>query len=170
MWLVPLLLASAAAIGPSEDGGCENFGRVDAVLYRGAEPVAACLDHLAALGVRTIVSLRDDEDDTVRERGLVEARGMRFTSIPMSGLRRPDPSEVRRALEVIGDGGNQPVFVHCRRGRDRTGVVVAAWRMSHEGWTSEQAYEEAKRFRLAWWQVRMKDFIREFEVPKEGSP
>jgi protein-tyrosine phosphatase len=90
----------------------------------------------------------------------------------MAGFRRPDEAEVRRALEWIAATENQPVFVHCRRGRDRTGVVVAAWRMSREAWSLEQAYEEAKRYRLAWWQIRMKDFIREFEVPttEEKTP
>ena len=164
-----VLLALAAA--PAEVGSCENFGKVGPALYRGAEPDADCLDHLATLGVRTIVSLRDDEEDTERERGWAQARGIRFENVPMSGFRKPDPAEVLRALELIGETGNQPVFVHCKRGRDRTGVVVAAWRMMREGWSLEQAYEEAKRFRLAWWQVRMKDFIRELDVPKsqEGS-
>jgi uncharacterized protein (TIGR01244 family) len=164
MLQAPLVLA--IAVSPADTGSCENFGQVGPALYRGAQPDAACLDHLAKLGVRTIVSLRDDEEDTAREQGLAEARGMRFTNVPMSGFRRPDDAEVRRALEVIGEQANQPVFVHCKRGRDRTGVVVAAWRMAREGWSLDQAYDEAKRFRLAWWQVRMKDFIREFEVPK----
>lgn len=159
-----LLLAIAAT--PADAGSCENFGQVGPALYRGAEPDAACLDHLVKLGVRAIVSLRDDEEDTAREQRLAEARGLRFTNVPMSGVRRPDAEEVRRALEAIAASGNEPVFVHCKRGRDRTGVVVAAWRMTRDGWTVDQAYEEAKRFRLAWWQVRMKDFIRDFEVPK----
>lgn len=163
MLLASLILAVA---GPVAEGGCENFGRVGPALYRGAEPDAACLNHLAKLGVRTIVSLRDDEEDTEKEQRLAQARGMRFTNVPMSGFRRPDDDEVRRALEAIGDPANQPVFVHCKRGRDRTGVVVAAWRMAREGWSLDPAYEEAKRFRLAWWQLRMKDFIREFEVRK----
>ncbi|HEX6853079.1 MAG TPA: tyrosine-protein phosphatase [Candidatus Polarisedimenticolaceae bacterium] len=163
MLLASLLLA---VVGPVADGGCENFGRVGPGLYRGAEPSEACLDHLAKLGVRMILNLRDDEEATEREKSLAEALGLRFTNIPMSGVRKPESEEVQRALEILGATENQPAFVHCKRGRDRTGVVVAAWRMAREGWSLDQAYEEAKRFRLAWWQVRMKDFIREFEVPK----
>ena len=162
----------AAAVGPSQAGSCENFGQVGPALYRGAEPDAACLDHLAKLGVKTLVNLRDDDEDVAREREWAKARGMRVENVPMSGFRKPDEARVLRALEVIGETGNQPVFVHCKRGRDRTGVVVAAWRMARENWTLENAYEEAKRFRLAWWQVRMKEFIREFAVPmkKEEVP
>ena len=168
--MLEVVLLVAAASGPVEAGSCVNFGQIGNALYRGAEPDAACLDHLAKLGVRMVVNLREDDEDTAREQQLAEARGMRFTNIPMSGFRRPVDSEVRRALEVIAAGENQPVFVHCKRGRDRTGVVIAAWRMSHEGWTLERAYDEAKRFRLAWWQLRMKDFIREFDATKEQAP
>ena len=168
--MLSAVLLLAAATGPFEVGSCENFGQVGPALYRGAEPDEACLAHLRSIGVRTVVNLRDDDEDTARERKLAEALGMRFTNVPMSGFRRPDEEEVRRALEAIGATENQPVFVHCKRGRDRTGVVVAAWRMSREGWSLDQAYEEAKRFRLAWWQLRMKDFIREFEGAQESSP
>lgn len=160
--MLSLALILAVATGPAEVGSCQNFGSVGPLLYRGAEPDAACLDQLAKLGVRTIVSLRDDDEDTERERAWAKTRGIRFESVPMSGFRRPDDAEVRRALDVIGSAGNEPVFVHCKRGRDRTGVIIAAWRLSREGWTLEQAWDEAKRFRLAFWQVRMKDFIRDF--------
>ncbi|MGH9869497.1 MAG: hypothetical protein ACREAA_15195 [Candidatus Polarisedimenticolia bacterium] len=52
--------------------------------------------------------------------------------------------------------------MHCKHGRDRTGVIVAAHRMSHEGWATERAYQEAKGFGLGWWQFRMKGFLKDF--------
>ena len=57
---------------------------------------------------------------------------------------------------------NWPVFVHCQRGADRTGVVIAAYRISHEKWTDEQAITEAKRFGLAVVQFRKKDYISDY--------
>jgi len=53
------------------------------------------------------------------------------------------------------------VFVHCRRGKDRTGVVIACYRMRAEGWTAEQALGEAKQHGLAWWEFRMKGYIKD---------
>ncbi len=163
-----LLLAGAigvASAGPSQGEPCANFGQVSPGLYRGAEPDERCLDHLAGLGIRMVVNLRDEEDASDRERTRAIALGMRYVNLPMSGFDRPSVPEVRRALAAILAPEAQPVFLHCKRGRDRTGVIVAAYRMAHEGWAADQAVEEAKRFGLAWWQFGMKRFIRDFGSP-----
>jgi protein tyrosine/serine phosphatase len=80
----------------------------------------------------------------------------------MSGLGRPTDEQVERALAIIDARENWPVFVHCQRGADRTGVVIAAYRISHEQWTDEQAIAEAKRFGLAVVQFRKKDYISDY--------
>jgi protein tyrosine phosphatase (PTP) superfamily phosphohydrolase (DUF442 family) len=156
--------ASEPPTSPVAAPACANFGVVVPGFYRGAEPDADCLAHLAALGVRTVVSLRDDEEAAEREQARAEALGMRFVSLPMSGFGRPSWAEVRRALDLVRAPEHRPVFLHCRRGRDRTGVVVAAHRMTHEGWPVERAMDEAEDFGLAWWQIRMKKFIRDFRA------
>ena len=153
--VLPLAIDATFAQAPAE-ARCENFGQVGPDLYRGAEPDDSCLDHLAARGVRTIVNLRDERDASERERLRAAALGMAYVNLPMSGFGRP-------ALPLLAPGAG-PVFVHCKRGRDRTGVVIAAYRMAHEGWAADRAVDEAKRFGLAWWQVRMKRFIQEFEA------
>ena len=152
-------MATAAA---HRSAPCSNFGQVAPGLYRGAEPNERCLDHLAKLGIRTVVSLRDDEEASEDERTQTSVLGIRYVNLPMSGIDRPSVAQVQRVLAVVCRPENQPVFVHCKRGRDRTGVIVAAHRMSHEGWPAERAMQEAKSFGLAWWQFRMKRFIRKF--------
>jgi protein tyrosine/serine phosphatase len=142
---------------------CANFGQVNAGLYRGAEPDDDCLEHLAALGIRTVVNLRDEKDASEDEQAGALALGMRYVNAPMSGFDRPSAAEVRRALAVIRASENQPVFVHCRRGRDRTGVVVAAYRVANDGWETGKALQEAKGFGLAWWQFGMRRFIRDLD-------
>jgi protein tyrosine/serine phosphatase len=52
---------------------------------------------------------------------------------------------MRRFLAVVGDPARQPVFVHCLRGSDRTGMAVAVYRMSAEGWSREEAIDEMVR-------------------------
>ena len=153
----------AASAGPSETTPCDNFGRVSPGLYRGAEPDDRCLEQLAGLGIRTVVSLRDEKDASDRERRRTVALGMRYVNVPMSGFECPALPEVRKALAAILEPGVQPVFVHCKRGRDRTGVIVATYRMAQEGWAADRAIEEAQRFGMAWWQVRMRKFIRDFD-------
>jgi protein tyrosine/serine phosphatase len=63
---------------------------------------------------------------------------------------------------VISANENQPVFVHCRRGSDRTGTIIAIYRIEHDGWTSEKATSEAKRYGLGLWQLGMKDYISDY--------
>jgi len=165
--LVALWLAGAAgeaaAATASQQAPCANFGQVSAGLYRGAEPDDDCLEHLAALGIRTVVNLRDEKDASEDEQAGALALGMRYVNMPMSGFDRPTAAEVQRALAVIRASENQPVFVHCQRGRDRTGVVVAAYRIANDGWAAERAMQEAKGFGLAWWQFGMKRFIRDLD-------
>jgi hypothetical protein len=108
------------------------------------------------------VNLRDEEEASELEQAKVVTLGMRYVNLPMSGFDRPSVAQVLRVLTVVCGPENQPVFLHCKHGRDRTGVIVAAHRMAHEGWAAERAMQEAKGFGLAWWQFRMKQFIRDF--------
>ena len=73
-------------------------------------------------------------------------------------------------LSIINDPANQPVFIHCQHGADRTGVVIAVYRLSHDGWTSRRARDEAKRFGLKPWQLGMKDYIHDYEKRKTARP
>jgi protein tyrosine/serine phosphatase len=77
----------------------------------------------------------------------------------MSGLGRPDPKQISRAMAIIDDKENWPVFVHCKRGSDRTGTIVALYRISHDHWSADRAVSEAKRHGLSLFAFRMKDYI-----------
>ncbi|MGH9938421.1 MAG: protein-tyrosine phosphatase family protein [Blastocatellia bacterium] len=80
----------------------------------------------------------------------------------LSVLGRPTDEQVERALAIIDAQENWPVFVHCQRGADRTGVIIAVYRISHERWTDEQAIAEAKRFRMAFIQFRKTGYISDY--------
>ena len=49
-------------------------------------------------------------------------------------------------LNVVNDPVNWPVYVHCKGGRHRTGHMTAIYRITHDGWTADQAYEEMKKY------------------------
>jgi tyrosine-protein phosphatase SIW14 len=110
------------------------------------------------MGVRTVVNLRARHGG----REAVEAEGMRYVEIPMSFLKKVDPAAVRKALSVMTDRANQPVFVHCSVGTDRTGVVVAVYRMEVDGWSEAEAMEEmeALGFHEVWF--RLKKTVKEW--------
>ena len=107
-----------------------------------------------------MVSLRP-EGEARGERTAATAAGLNYVQIGMHRHGRPRDEAVRRVLETITAEKNQPVLVHCKRGADRTGVVVACYRIGYEGWSAEEALEEAERYGLGWWQAGMRNFIKE---------
>jgi tyrosine-protein phosphatase SIW14 len=139
-----------------------NFHQVNENLYRGAQPQRGGVKKLSELGVKTVINLRGASDETRKEQAEAEALGMRYFNIPMSALGRPTDEQVERALAVIDARENWPVFVHCQRGADRTGVIIAAYRILRNQWTGEQAVAEAKRFGMATIQFRKKGYISDY--------
>jgi protein tyrosine/serine phosphatase len=123
----------------------DNFGRVDAAYYRGAQPEGDDYAALKALGVNTIINLTSDDADPT-EQAMAESAGLHYMQIPMTTHEQPTTEQLARFLTIVNDPASQPVYVHCVGGRHRTGVMTAAYRMSHEGWTADQAFKEMKHY------------------------
>lgn len=159
------ILASTASAQETPDAAraLPNFLRVNEQLYRGGQPTEEGLRRLAALGVRTVVNLRAADEHARREGEQVRALGLLYFNLPLARLGRPRAERVAEVLAVVNAPENQPVFVHCQRGSDRTGTVVAAYRVARDGWTAAAATREAKLHGLRFWQRGMKDFISDYE-------
>jgi len=144
--------------------GLINVGRVAPGIFRGAQPKPKGYATLKAMGVRTVVNLRTGHG----EREAVEAAGMRYVEIPMNFMKNVDPAAVRKALSVITDPANQPVFVHCSRGKDRVAVVAAVYRMEVDGWSEAEAEAEMEAFGFheVWFQL--KKFVRRYQEEQKG--
>jgi protein tyrosine phosphatase (PTP) superfamily phosphohydrolase (DUF442 family) len=134
----------------------ERFIQISPTLYRGAQPDRAGFTFLRDIGIRTVISFRNDAS----ERGLVESLGMRFVHIPvtfrMFGGDMPRKA-AERFLRVVDDPAGGLAFVHCKRGADRTGAFVGLYRVVRQGWKVEQAYEEARAIGMRWWYPALKD-------------
>lgn len=144
--------------------GIRNAGKINDVLFRGAQPKENGLAELKKLGITTIVDLRgEDREKFEWERSTAEALGMRFVHLPVSGWAPPSDEQVAQFLALFRDDPQQKVFVHCRFGDDRTGVFVATYRIAADKWTPEQAMSEMYFFGFnGFWHPSMKKFIREF--------
>jgi tyrosine-protein phosphatase SIW14 len=158
-----LLLAMLALAAPaqleSSQTGLPNFHQVNPQLYRGGQPKTGRLRKLKDLGIKTIVNLRGEDDSTRAESEEANLLGLHYFSMSLPEFSKPKDEDVRRALEIINAPENQPVFVHCHHGKDRTGTIVACYRISHDGWTAEQAKNEASRYGLSWIEVGMRHYI-----------
>jgi tyrosine-protein phosphatase SIW14 len=80
----------------------------------------------------------------------------------MTGLTPPTDSEIRKILAILEDASAAPVFVHCQRGADRTGAVVAAYHIDHDQWDNARALQDAKAHDMSPFQNQRQNFIREF--------
>ena len=146
--------------------GLTDVGRVAPGIFRGAQSKPEGYATLKAMGVRTVINLRTRH----WEMEAVEAAGMRYVEVPMSFWKKVDPAVVRKALSAITDPANQPVFLHCSRGVDRAGVVVAVYRMEVDGWSEAEAEAEMEAFGFheVWFQL--KEFVRRYKGGAERDP
>lgn len=149
----------------------ENFGKMDDHFYRGAQPQPDDYQSLKDLGVATVIDLRNDPTDY--EKSSVENLGMKYVNIPMSGWKSPKDEQIAQFLRLINDPTTGIVFVHCKAGIHRTGVVGAVYRFENYGWDYDKAYREMKNYNFSWWLVhgKLKSFVkayaRDFEKRKD---
>jgi protein tyrosine/serine phosphatase len=138
--------------------GIPNFHQVNERIFRGGQPDERGWPELARLGVRTVIDLRrPGEHSTSAESIAVAAVGMRYVNVPMDGFATPTAEQLVIPLTLLDD--DEPVFVHCKLGCDRTGTVIAAYRISRQGWENQRALAEAREKGLHWWENGMRRFI-----------
>jgi protein tyrosine/serine phosphatase len=139
-----------------------NFHHVDDHVLRGAQPGTDGVRALAAIGVKTIVDLRPANERAGKEKTDAEALGIKYINVPMNGFHAPAGETVDRVLTTLNDAAAWPVFVHCQYGEDRTGTVIACYRIRHDGWNNDKALAEAKKLGMHLWETGMKKFILAF--------
>jgi uncharacterized protein (TIGR01244 family) len=146
--------------------GVPNFNQVNDQVYRGGQPTDEGWNSLMKLGIKTVIDLRregeDGEHSIEAEARAVRAAGMRFVSIPMRGAPAgPTHEEIANILEVLDS--QEPVFVHCKKGKDRTGTAIACYRIAHDRWDNKKALEEAKTLGIHWYEIGMRAYIQSFD-------
>jgi tyrosine-protein phosphatase SIW14 len=80
----------------------------------------------------------------------------------MKGMATPSDESVRRVLAVLEDRTGGPVFVHCRRGADRTGGVIACYRVEHDNWQNDRAVSEARSLGMSWYELAIQHYVLNF--------
>lgn len=143
--MVGILFFSTASYAMGRSGeDLPNFREVVSdQVYRGAQPTAVGFRSLAQQGMKTVINLRSENPlDNSSEERIVTQLGMKYISIPMSGLVPPSDQEVDAALAILQDPTAWPVFVHCRHGKDRTGITIGIYRVEVQNWMPRDAYNE----------------------------
>lgn len=120
----------------------KNFHPVADGIYRGGRPSRQGLRALSKLGFKTVLSFRWRKAPIAVERTHVEELGMRFINIPLNYWSLPNQEQIDEFLAIIDDSRNYPIFVHCFHGADRTGLLMAIYRVNRCGWSFDEAYRE----------------------------
>jgi protein tyrosine/serine phosphatase len=129
---------------------------------RGGQPATEAWPTLAKLGVKLVIDLRrEDEHPTATEVRAVQLAGMHYVNVPMKGVVAPTNEQISKVLALLSSP--DPVFVHCKRGADRTGTIIACYRIEHDHWDRKQAMSEAKSFGMSWDQFGLKRYIMAFQ-------
>lgn len=158
-----LQMTSQAALADSAVP-LDNFHSFGTNLYRAGRPSDAGLIYLKQLGIKTFVDLQggdltnpdyqmiieemepgDAPEAIAAEKAKVESLGMTFLNAPMDSLdpvTSTEGKQIMDLLSLIADPKNQPVFIHCEHGKDRTGLIAALYRVLYEQWTPQAAHDE----------------------------
>jgi protein tyrosine/serine phosphatase len=146
--LVAILALSFAAVAKDQSQfpniKIKNFGQMDARFFRGAQPKAEDFKDLAALGIKTVIDLRDDPMDY--EKSSVESLGMKYVNIAVEDKHAPQEAQIAEFLKLANDPATGKFYVHCAGGRHRTGIMGAVYRFNFYGWNYDQVYAEMKQY------------------------
>jgi protein tyrosine/serine phosphatase len=169
MSLVVVLWVLSLAAADTPPVGLPHFAQVDEHVYRGGQPSEAGFNSLAKLGIKAVIDLRGAGDRAMAEEKQVEALGMKYYSIPLPGLSAPSNTEISTVLALIDDSRNWPVYVHCMRGKDRTGTVIACYRIRHDRWPNARAMKEAQEHGLSRVERGMRSFVLRYNPSTPSS-
>jgi protein tyrosine/serine phosphatase len=168
--VVAIILAVVALTAGAKTASCQtgkelrglpNFGRVTDMLYRGGQPASAGFSALQAMGIGIVVNFRDEREEMATEKRQVESLGIKYIGIPWSGRDEPSNVQVVQFLDLIRANPKAKIFVHCKRGADRTGVMVAAYRIAIEHETVAEAVSEMHQFHYAgFWLPQLKRYVK----------
>ncbi|MFC0180673.1 tyrosine-protein phosphatase [Thorsellia kenyensis] len=116
----------------------ENFHPVAPGIFRSAQPDELMMNNLTSIGFKSVLNLRQWHDDTDETKNTYLELGR----VPMDAANITD-EKIIEALKFIKNA-NKPVLIHCWHGSDRTGVVVAMYRLVFEGVSKEEVIKELK--------------------------
>lgn len=142
--------------------GIDRFYEIDPGLFRGARPSPDQIVELKQrYALRTLLSIEDDKRAIAIEAAMAQKLGIRFVSIPLNANKNPPDDSVDRIENIMRDKSTHPLYVHCRHGRDRTGMVFGIYRVKSDHWSPAEAYDEMIRIGFRPFFVKLAEEFRE---------
>lgn len=135
IYLIPVFLLSFSDSHTLELD-IKNFHKVSDDLYRSAQPNKKEMKLLEESGIKSVINLRSVWGD----KNEVRKTKLKDIHIPMRA-KKVDYTDILNTMVAFRDAP-KPMLVHCRRGSDRTGCMVAIYRIVFQGWSKEKAIND----------------------------
>lgn len=141
----------------------KNLYQVSESFHRSEQPKKKGFTFLQNQGFNTIINLREKQND------LKYAKGQNFIHVHYPIITwRLNESDILNVMQIIKDSSGK-VLIHCKHGSDRTGCMVAAYRLVFQGWSKERALAELRREEFGYhefWFPDIVELIQELNVEK----
>ncbi|OGW80535.1 MAG: hypothetical protein A3G33_09455 [Omnitrophica bacterium RIFCSPLOWO2_12_FULL_44_17] len=146
-----------------------RFAEVVPGIYRCGLLQEDVAPYLKEMGVKTVLSFHDDRTIAKDEESFLKDSGINMVWLPLQGFDRPSDDLTEKALKLMSTSELQPVLVHCKRGAERTGLIVGLYRIKYQKWTAEQARQEMKTFGFReFWYGHLKQYLYDY-AKKQAS-
>ena len=143
--------------------GVPNLYRISGELYRGDQPSPQGMQNLKSLGLKTIINLRSFHSD----RDEIGDTDLAYEHITMKAWH-PEEEDAVRFLKIVTDAKRAPVLVHCQHGADRTGTMIAVYRIAVQGWSKDEAIREMTEggFGFHWIWSNLPTWIQKLDIDR----
>ena len=92
-------------------------------------------------------------------------------AVPGTGWTTPSDKQIAQFFALASESPRRRIFVHCWFGGDRVGMFMAAYRITFDGWTADEAIHEMRAYRYnVLIHPNMKWYIRKFPKRLAKSP
>lgn len=159
--------------------GLMNGAHIADALYTAGQPSGASIEAAYAAGVRTVVSLRaQDEPGQEEELAAIERLGMRFERLPVAGPAGVTADNARELETLLVEASNHgATLVHCGSG-NRAGSLIALRAFFEMNSTLDEALEEGRAAGLVSLEGRVREILEQVCVdspddvrcPNESTP
>lgn len=115
-------------------------------MWRGPNPSIKTLDKLKAMGIKTVISVRNNPSE--KKQAYAEKIGLKWMTVKTSVMKSPKLEDIRKFITMVNNPENQPVYVCCVGGRDRSVFYATAYKIAVMG---ADPHEVVKRMDGSTW-------------------
>ncbi len=119
-----------------------NFHMVTPGIWRSAKLNPESLKRMKTYGLKTIINLLSNDECEPWEDKVAKQMGIQVYHFPLLGSKVAPSKTVDAVLSILEDPARQPVLVHCAAGKDRSGMIIAAYRIAHTDWSFRNIFQE----------------------------